>query len=166
MRFRCHNFLCSPLSNVTMAAANVAPVDLLITPAKAVPDVVAETPVVPEAPKKAKAGAAKRGPKKRKLPSSPPVITAVGARGRERCSGPPARGSHGVQVSCLMQNGKPNTPFTRIMPYRKRTKKPDYKPVESSSIPGMTVGEVRKCLNQVSPSKYSCASCLFSAIVS
>lgn len=62
-----------------MAAANVAPVDLLITPAKAVPEVVAETPVAPEAPKKAKAGAAKRAaPKKRKaLASSPPVITAV-----------------------------------------------------------------------------------------
>ena len=36
-----------------------------------------------------------------------------------------------------------------MLAYRKRSKKPDYKPVESSSIPGMTVGEVRKSLNQI-----------------
>lgn len=47
-------------------------------------------------------------------------------------------------MSCLLHLASKNGPFTRIMPYRKRTKKPDYEPVQSSSIPGMTVGEVRK----------------------
>ena len=47
-------------------------------------------------------------------------------------------------MSCLLHLASKNGPFTCIMPYRKRTKKPDYEPVQSSSIPGMTVGEVRK----------------------
>lgn len=122
-----------------MAAAQT---DDFETPAKAVQ--AEEAPKAPQAPKKAKAKAkaepladedaaadtakktkAKRAvPKKRKAAAGePPVMTAVEPEAKSDALAPLPEGATG---------------------FRKRTKKPDYKPQPSSSIPGMTVGEVRK----------------------